>query len=173
MFADQADSASARQRASASRWQSLDRFYEQVQAAAADEGDASDEALLVMADLQAMAAPLTADVQLWRGIRNLDETFGAGLDQLVGREPEITTRFLSTTVHEGLARSEFTQPGPAPAILKVTARAGTRAVWMPSAGDPSLAYQGELLFQPGTLLRILRIDPSADVPVIEVEVSRP
>jgi hypothetical protein len=44
---------------------------------------------------------------------------------------------------------------------------------MPPIGEPSNAYQGELLFVPGVRLRILSIDSSAEVPVIEVEVSQP
>lgn len=39
MFRTQADTASADQRASVRRWQSKDRFYQQVQRAAAQETD--------------------------------------------------------------------------------------------------------------------------------------
>jgi len=42
------------------------------------------------------------------------------------------------------------------------------------AGDATAsAYQGELFFLPGCLLRILNVDLSGDTPVIGAEVRRP
>jgi hypothetical protein len=80
---------------------------------------------------------------------------------------------MSTSVHEQVVRDEFIHPGKDAALLKVTARAGTAAVWMPPIGDPAMAYQGELLFRPGAMLRIIAVDTSGDMPVIEVEIRQP
>lgn len=173
LFEGQADQVDAGQKASAERWQQRDRYYEQVQAAAVHDENATDESLQVMNDLQDMAIALPEDVEVWRGVRSIEETFGTGIDGLIGRDDEIVRRFMSTTVHKNVARGEFTRPSKSPALLKVTAHAGAAAVWMPPIGDPEMAYQGELLFRPGCLLRILAVDTSADVPVIEVEVSQP
>ncbi|TDO18143.1 hypothetical protein EV580_1325 [Mycobacterium sp. BK086] len=173
LFAGQADGATAGQKDLAARWQSLDRYYEQVQAAAVDDPSASEDSIAVAEGLRRLTLPLPEDVQVWRGIRSIEATFGTGIEQVAGRPDEIMRRFLSTSVHEQVARDEFTQPGRNPAMLKITAKAGVKAVWMPPLGDPTMAYQGELLFQTGALLRIVDVDTSGEVPVIEVEVSRP
>lgn len=36
-----------------------------------------------------------------------------------------------------------------------------------------MAHQGELLFRPGCMLRIVAVNTSGDVPIVEVEVSQP
>lgn len=138
-----------------------------------DDENATDEALAVAADLQELAAPLSEDIQVWRGIRSIEDTFGTTADKLETRPPEIVNRFMSTTVYEHLARDEFTRPSRDPAVPKVTARAGSYAIWMPPIGSPQMAYQGELLFTRGHLLRIRSVDMSGEVPLIESEVSRP
>lgn len=172
LFGEQSAAADTQIRASVQRWQQLGRYYEQVQAAVKDNNP-NGEAVRVALDLQLLAAPLPEDVQVWRGIRSIEATFGAPIDQLESQPGEIVNRFMSTTAHESVARDEFLHPGPQPALLKVTARSGARAVWMPPIGDPEMAYQGELLFAPGHLLRILRVDREGDPPLIEVEVSEP
>jgi hypothetical protein len=171
-FADQTAAATADQRSSAQRWQGLGRYYDEVQAAVVDPDNASEDALDVASDLQQLARPLPEDAEVWRGIRSIEDSFGTGIDEVAGRDVEVVARFLSTSVYEQVARDEFTTPGRNPAILKITARAGTPAVWMPPLGDSAMSYQGELLFQPGCRLRIVNVDRSGDVPLIEVEVSR-
>lgn len=155
------------------RWQGLDRFYQQVQAAVTDAPGSTDEAFAVAEDLRRIAQRLDEDVQVWRGIRSVEDSFDSGLDQLAARPAAILRRFLSTSVHQRVARSEFTRPGRDPALLKITARAGVRAVWIPPIGDPDMSYQGELLFQPGALVRIVSVEPQGDVPLVEMEVRRP
>jgi hypothetical protein len=172
MFADQTAAASAGQRASARRWQGKDRYYEQVQAAVSG-GEATNEARQVADDLRDLAQPLTTEVQVWRGIRSIEDTFGAGVGDLESQPAQIVNRFMATSVHEQVARDEFTRPGRHPAMMRITARAGVKAVWLPPIGDADTAYQGELLFRDGFQLRILNVDTSGNVPVIEVEVSRP
>jgi hypothetical protein len=79
--------ASDEQRASVRRWQNRDRFYRQVQRAAAQEVGASEEAQDVMEDLMALAQPLQGTIVVWRGIRSVDDTFGVPaerLDDLIG-----------------------------------------------------------------------------------------
>ena len=80
---------------------------------------------------------------------------------------------MSTSVSEEVARGEFLRPGRNPALMKVTARAGIPAVWMPPIGDQREAHQGELLLTPGFELRIIRVVQTGDIPVIEVEVREP
>jgi hypothetical protein len=58
MFRAQAHTASDGHRASVRRWQGRDRFYRQVQRAAAQVVGASEEAQAVMEDLIALARPL-------------------------------------------------------------------------------------------------------------------
>lgn len=172
LFAGQRDRITADQRDSVERWQGTDRFYEQVQRAVENAENVTDEAAQVTSDLFDLAQALPEDVQVWRGVRNVVAAFGAALGDLEGRAEGIQ-RFVSTSIYEQVASTEFTEPGRAPALLKVVAKAGVRAIWIPPLGKPGLAYQGELLFLPGHVLRILSVDPSGEIPVIEVEVSRP
>jgi hypothetical protein len=79
MFAEHTTQVDFRQRASVRRWQGRGRYYEQVQRAAQDVPNASDDALQVMNDLQDVARPLPEDVQVWRGVRSVKESFGLGL----------------------------------------------------------------------------------------------
>lgn len=172
MFAEQYRSADQRQRASVRRWQAKGRYYEQVQRAVQDGQDVSGEAFLVMSDLQRLAHPLPVDVLVWRGVRSARATFGAGIDELTGCGDQVVQRFMSMSVDEQVVRDEFIRPGADPAVLKVTARAGTAAVWLPPIGAPEMAYQGELLFRRGCMVRIVAVNTSDDVPIVEVEVSQ-
>ncbi|MCT7369454.1 hypothetical protein [Mycolicibacterium llatzerense] len=170
LFADQTNSVTPRQKASVERWQGTDRFYEQVQNAFEDPDNASDEALQVMSDMQDIAAPLPEEVVLWRGIRDVTKELGAPAADLQPQVKELN-RFMATTLHRQVAASEFTRPGKNPALVKITARTGSRVVWVPPLGDPTMAGQGELTFTRGHQVAILRVDTSGDIPVIEVEVS--
>lgn len=120
------------------RWQGRGRYYEEVQRAAAKNPLARREAQLGAYDLLDLARLLPEDVLVWRGIRSVGATFGVApyaLETLVRRPVEVTSRFLSTTVYRHIAESEFTAPGQSPALLKINARAGARAVWLPPLGD--------------------------------------
>lgn len=66
---------------------------------------------------------------------------------------------------------EFTEPATSPALLRVHARQGMHAVWVPPLGDEENAGQMELLFLPTAQVRILSVDRSEDMPIVLVEVS--
>lgn len=173
MFADQSATATDEQRRSVRRWQGRDRFYRQVQQAALDDPAASEEARDAADDLASLAAPLTQAVSVWRGIRSIDNTFGvssAELQTLVGKTFEIA-QFFATTVDRRIAEGEFTEPAPAPALYRVRVEAGTEAVWIPPLGAPEEARQMELLLLPGLEARIVAVDKSGMLPIVEMEVS--
>lgn len=171
LFAEQTAQATARQRSAVIRWQGMDRFYEKVQDALGGGSDV--EAQVVAQELSKLARPLPEDTELWRGVRSITKTFGVApedIESISGRE-WIEERFMGVTVTREQATPEFTHPGPAPAILQITARAGAPAVWIPPLGDPEHARQSELLFMDGIRLRILGVDTSGDIPVIRMEVT--
>jgi hypothetical protein len=173
IFADQSANATSGQRQSVRRWQGRDRFYEQVQLAATDNPSASDEARDVADDLTALAAPLTQTIEVWRGIRSIDKTFGvpaAGLSALVGQSFDVD-RFFSTTIDRRVAEREFAEPARAPALYRIAVQGGTTVVWLPPVGDPEEAHQQELLLLPGIETRIVAVDTSGAIPIVEVEVS--
>lgn len=173
IFADQTATATPEQREAVLRWQSRDRFYEHVQLAVTDDSAASDDARDVADSLTSLAAPLTQSVEVWRGIRSIDNTFGVPAEQLatlIGHRFEID-RFFSTTADRRVAESEFTEPAPAPALYKITVQGGTEAVWLPPLGDPEEARQQELLLLPGIEARIVAVEMSGAVPIVLVEVS--
>jgi hypothetical protein len=172
LFAGQTQSATPQQRAAVRRWQGRDRFYEKVQGAAAGNSD-SIEAMRVAESLGSLARPLPEDTELWRGIRSTARAFGLNTDDLnalIGRN-WVEERFMSTTTSRDVALTEFNRPSAAPAIIHITARAGASAVWVPPLGDAENAGQSELLFAPGIGVRILSVDRSGDVSVIEMEVT--
>lgn len=173
LFADQAIRATREQRASVFRWQDKnERYYAQVQQAALGN-PTTQHALEIAEDLQELMAPLPEPVEVWRGIRDTEKAFGVPVDrieELVDTELE-STAFFATSLDRVVAETEFTRPGRQPAMYKVAVQAGTPALWVQPLGAPENAYQRELLFPPGVVLRILGIERSYGVPVIEVEVS--
>jgi hypothetical protein len=173
MFRGQAEVANDEHRASVRRWQGRDRFYRQVQRAAAQVVGASEEAQDVMEDLIALAQPLQDDVVVWRGVRSVDDTFGVPaerLDDLIGGR-RASAQFLATSADRGIVEREFTEPATSPALLRVQARRGTHAVWVLPLGDEENAGQMELLFLPTALVRILDVDRSGEMPMVFVEVN--
>jgi hypothetical protein len=173
IFRAQAETASDGQRASVRLWQGRDQFYRQVQRAAAQEVGASELAQDVMEDLIALAQPLQDNVVVWRGVRSVDDTFGVPaevLQDLIGVRL-VSTRFFATSADRSVVEGEFTEPATRPALLRVQARRGTHAVWIPPLGDQEDARQMELLFLPTALVRILDIEHSRDMPIVFVEVS--
>lgn len=173
IFVDQTAAATPEQRAAVVRWQGRDRFYQEVQLAVLEDNAASDDARDVADTLTSLAVPITQAVVVWRGIRSTTRTFGVPVEQLptlTGRRFDID-RFFSTTVDRRVAESEFTDPGRAPALYKITVQGGTEAVWLPPLGDPEEARQQELLLLPGSEARIVAVETSGVVPVVVVEVS--
>ena len=172
LFAPQTASATADHQASVWRWQNNDdRFYEEIQRAV-DGRDSPEEAMDVAIDLQELMTPLPEPVEVWRGIRNVEAAFGLPvdrLDELVGHDRDVPM-FFATSLDRDVAESEFTRPGKSPALYKIAAQPGTPAVWAPPLGSDAEAYQQELLFPPGVVVRILRIDRTYSVPIVEVEV---
>lgn len=174
LFADQARSATREQRASVRRWQGRDRFYEEVQLAAAQDPNASVEARDVADDLVAIARPLPETVEVWRGIRSVDQTFGVGIADLypdhLGETLE-AERFVATSTSRDIAGREFTEPSTSPAVLSVLGQRDTLAVWVPPLGAPESAAQRELLFLPTAQVLILAIDRRGEIPMVTVVVS--
>lgn len=80
-------------------------------------------------------------------------------------------QFFATTADRRVAEEEFLVPATVPALYKVAVQAGTEAVWIPPLGDAEDARQQELLLLPGIETRIVAVDLSGEVPIIEVEVS--
>ncbi|OQZ93687.1 hypothetical protein BST15_17610 [Mycolicibacter arupensis] len=171
IFAEQTRNASPEQRQSVIRWQGKsDRFYSEVQRAAQDQA-ANPTANEVADDLQDLMIPLAEDVDLWRGIRDAEAVFGVPDDQiesLIGTDMDVPVFFATTLDRE--VTEEFTSPGRRPALYKITARAGTPAAWVSPLGRPEDAYQQELLFPPGIVVRILDVKRTSSVPIVEVEV---
>lgn len=176
LFADQTNGANEAQKFSVEQWQRKDndRFYQDVQRAAADNPRASLDARIVASDLDALMAPLPEDIEVWRGVRNARATFGVpseDLESLAGGDPADVGRFFATTLNRAVADPEFIEPGSDPVLYKITALAGTYALWVPPLGNPDEAYQQELLFPPGAQVRIVGVDRTYRVPIVEVEVS--
>ena len=174
LFADQTAGATLEQRGSVLKWQGKDdRFYDDVQQAVAGLPGASQQAQNVADDLDSLMAPLPEHVEVWRGIRNAETALGVSsnrLEELVGSQHEVP-RFFATSLDRDVAHPEFTTPGKDPAIYKISAQAGTAALWVPPLGNADDAYQQELLFPPGVVVRILGVNRADSVPIVEVEVS--
>ncbi|WP_373120723.1 hypothetical protein [Mycobacterium marinum] len=173
LFANQAAVASDKQRASVDLWQGKgERLYREVQRAVNGQ-DADVAAYDVADDLQDLMEPLPENVVVWRGVRSTEAVFGVpseNLEELVGTD-RVVPRFFATSLDRNVAEGEFTRPGPSPALYRIAAQAGTPALWVPPLGSVSEVYQQELLFPPGVVVRILNVDRTYSVPIVEVEVS--
>lgn len=125
-----------------------------------------------MDDLQDLMAALPEDVEVWRGIRDVEATMGVSsgeLESLIGVDHEVPM-FFATSLDRNVAEGEFTTPGRHPALYKINARAGPSALWVPPLGLQSDAYQQELLFPPGIVVRIVGVGRTYSAPIVEVEV---
>lgn len=112
------------------------------------------------------------DVVVWRGIRNLEATFGVARDSahsLVDKV-RLAAGFLSTTTHRSVAVSEFVGSKRG-ALLRIRVPAGTKAAWLPAAGDPSLGYQGELLLEEDLYLHINATSEEDGILILDCEVT--
>lgn len=159
-------------------WQRDDRAYEELQRAIRDENYANDHPEAgERADIMnavILRHQLHRPVQVYRGVRDTQKVFGvvnANLAGLVGQVIDQEGLF-ATTVHLDVAISEFTHPshGGGAAVLRLILSAGQPAFWVAGAGDPSMAYQGELLLPAFVQLRIESVDCSGPVPVIVASV---
>lgn len=174
LFADQEAGATSTQRIAVTVWQRKDdeRRYQDIQRAAAGLKDAWPSSRFYALQLDSLMAPLPEDVQVWRGVRNSTSAFGVAssqLEDLIGQTSELD-RFFATTLNRDVADPEFVEPGSDPVLYKITAMAGADALWVAPLGTPKNAYQQELLFPPGTYVRILDVDRAYSVPIVEVEV---
>lgn len=174
LFAGQTAGASAIQRESVLKWQKPDdRFYRDVQRAAAGEFGASQEAQDVVDDLDSLMAQLPEQVEAWRGARSASRTFGLASDQLESllNVDKQVDRFFATSLNRQVVENEFIAPGPDPVMYRITAQVGAYALWVAALGDPRASYQQELLFPPGTSVRIVDVDRTYRVPIIRAEVT--
>lgn len=156
------------------RFQGLDRTYELVNRVLRRErelGDLSDAEAEVVVEI---SAGLNALVRRWatpepmrvyRGLRRSD-----AVDLT---SSEVSRSFLSTSVARDVAITEFTAPpgSGGPALLELDVPAGTDAIWVPPLGDPSLAYQGELILDRGIRIIARRSRTVADILVVDCEVQ--
>lgn len=174
LFATNLNYATESQRRSVRRWQSRgDRFYQQVQRAIEGGHIEADEAADVADDLDELMSPLPESVVVWRGLRDAPAVFGVSRDDLesVINSTFEQQRFSATSAARQVAMDEFTQPGPSPVLCRVSARVGCPVVWLPPLGAEEYAYQQELLFAPGVILRILGVDRPYSLPTVELEVT--
>lgn len=123
-------------------------------------------------NLQDLMAVLPEDVEVWRGIRDVEATMGVPsgeLESLIGVDLEVPM-FFATSLDRTVAEGEFTTPGRRPALYKINALAETLALWIPPLGLQSDAYQQELLFLSGIVMRIVGVGGTNKIPIVEVEV---
>lgn len=160
------------------RYQALDRTYEIV--AGVERGRIQLEELdAEQADLVAAIIETLDDVSmrwrtpkplvLFRGQRSRLRVLG---DQpALGRTIEAETH-LSTTLNRQVALDEFTTPpGPGgPVLFELVAPEGTRGLWLPPVGDPTLAYQQELLLPRDTRIAVRGERKDSGIIVLECEV---
>lgn len=158
------------------RYQAMDRTYELVnrllrgESGAAELDDEQDAAVRDIVrhlnrTLNRWRTP--EPIRAYRGLRSR-----VGLDT-VADVPLVTRSFLSTTIVRDVAVREFTiPPGPGgPALLEIDVPAGTPAIWVAPLGDPTLAYQGELLPPRRLPLSVRASRDDAGILVVDCEVQ--
>lgn len=172
------ESLAEEERAAIRRYQALDRTYELV--AAVLRGQVSPDALPAE-DAEAVTAiidALTPATNRWRLPEPLRLYRGQRSSSRVRRTwmtvggVGIADTFVSTTIYKQVAIDEFTQPpGPGgPILLDIDAPAGTPGLWLPPAGEPDLAYQGELLLPRETRIGVRGQRTEAGILVLDCEV---
>lgn len=166
------------ERAVIRRYQARDRTYELVAAVLRGQLTSDDltaeNAELVSGIIDALIPAtnrwrLPEPLRVYRGQRRSSRVVGSGPS--IGRVL-IADTFVSTTIYRQVAIDEFTQPpGPGgPALLEIAAPAGTAGLWLPPAGDPDLAYQGELLLPRETRIVVRGEREDAGILVLDCEV---
>lgn len=158
------------------RYQAMDRTYELVNRLLRSEPGADELSDEQDAAVRDIVRHLNRTLNRWRTSEPIRAYRGlrsrVGLDA-VADVPLVTRSFLSTTIVRDVAVGEFTiPPGPGgPALLEIDVPVGTPAIWVPPLGDPTLAYQGELLL-PRRLPLIVRASrDEAGILVIDCEVQ--
>lgn len=112
---------------------------------------------------------LPEPIRLYRGQRSINRVFGT--ETRIERILEAES-FLSTTIYRAVALEEFTSPpGPGgPVLLEIEVAAGTPGLWLPPAGEPTLAYQGELLLPRRTRIVVRGERQDAGILIVDCEV---
>jgi hypothetical protein len=169
--------SSPRVLASVRAWQGLDRTYELVQRMARRAGPhdltpaqariASAMWMHLDAAIASGSTPLALVV--YRGVRDLRRTFGAGDPRTVVGHRIRLRGYTATTVSESVAVEEFS--GSRGALLEVVVPAGTPALWVAAIGDPTLRRQGELLLKDGIHLHAYSLGSRHSVPILSGRVS--
>lgn len=108
------------------------------------------ERLIGLIDRSLLPIPLT----VYRGVGDVALTLGG--EPVVGREYRLFG-FASTSLNQDVA-ADFAE-GTRPAVLELSLRAGTTALWVPGLGDPRLDGEHEVLLPPGTVINIRDVDP--------------
>lgn len=165
------------QRLAVIEWQRTARAYELIQRVARREIAVEDLSPGVAEMVERTGRHLSSaiersvlpiDLTVYRGIRNLESTFGtaspAELMQVTHREKG----FLAGSVHAEIALRDFTTLNGALIVLQVPS--GTRGIWVGLTGDPSLSWQGEILLPVDTALHIYDIDEKQEVPILLAQV---
>ena len=160
------------------RYQALDRTYELVAAVlrgwvTPDELTAENaEAVTGIIDALIPSTTrwrLPEPVRVYRGQRSASRVLGTGPS--IG-SVLIAETFVSTTIYRQVAIDEFTRPpgSGGPVLLVIDAPSGSMGLWLPPAGDPGLAYQGELLLPRETRIAIRGERDEAGTLVLDCEV---
>lgn len=156
------------------RFQGLDRTYELVNQVLRRErgldqlSDAEAEAVQeIITGLDALVRRWATPepMRVYRGLRRAD-----AVDLSAS---EVSRSFLSTSIARDVAINEFTAPpgGGGPALLELDIPAGADSIWVPPLGDQSLAYQGELILNPGIRIIPHRSRTVAGILIVDCEVQ--
>jgi hypothetical protein len=151
-FAGALGTLTAREHAALAAYQGTDRLYDRINGllrggpVSSDPGEAGRLADLIDNLYSAIGKGDVPDgITVWRGLRDRTRLFGTDPDEpLVGAEI-VLDGFTSVSVYEHVARGGFLSPGGPPALLQLQLQPGLHAAWMPTSGDPDMAWQGELL----------------------------
>jgi len=150
------------------RYQSLFGHGERLNASLLDddEGWRTTPLRQVVEDLDALLlrAFLPVDVVVYRGIGDVEAAVPPSPGAVEEHRP-----YLSASLDETVATRDFAV-GERPAVLRIAARRGARALWMPPLGRRELAYEQEVLFPRFTRIRYGGRTMEANVVVVSCEV---
>jgi hypothetical protein len=169
-------------RATITRWQGMDRFYEKVQGTARQTISPDDPDLIEAEDVRdrlqdiAEQFELPAPIEVYRGVRASQPTFGvanADLPSLIGQTIPMRG-FTATTTSREVAIEQFTQPNAMSrgghVLMKLRLPPGVPAIWLPAVGAPEFADQSELLLGLGISLLLTQVEYTGSVPEVTAEV---
>lgn len=155
-------------------YQSLDRGYDLVNKVLRREVDlgslSPDEANTVEMVVEGLTRlvrrwSVPEPVRTYRGLRSRD---ALDLTSLY-----VAETFVSTSLEREIAIEEFTVPPGArgAALLELEVPAGVSAIWAPPLGDPTLAYQAELILDRGVRIIPRQQRTEAGILVVDCEVQ--